>query len=158
MESEVVQEPTVSKCGRKHGNQNSKEEQKALPVSKKTKESVDHALNSTFSIDKQMFQQQQNQLLEKQQQQQQQLQEQQQLQIQLRKQEILLQLKQLREGVQQLQQEKQQIQQRMEELQQQLQEERQQLKQLRQQLQLSIALRKMKYKKCHKLEKFGRNA
>ncbi|XP_046643401.1 alpha-protein kinase 1-like [Daphnia pulicaria] len=92
MESEVVQEPTVSKCGRKHGNQNSKEEQKALPVSKKTKESVDHASNSTFSIDEQMFQQQQNQLLEKQQQQQQQLQEQQQQQQLQEQQQLQIQL------------------------------------------------------------------
>ncbi len=52
MESEVVQEPTIPRRGRKRGNQKSKEQQKALPVSKKAKkESVEHTLKSTFSVD-----------------------------------------------------------------------------------------------------------
>ncbi|XP_046445259.1 nucleolar and coiled-body phosphoprotein 1-like isoform X2 [Daphnia pulex] len=52
MESEVVQEPTIPRRGRKRGNQKSKEQQKALPVSKKAKkECVEHTLNSTFSVD-----------------------------------------------------------------------------------------------------------
>ncbi|XP_046643275.1 nucleolar and coiled-body phosphoprotein 1-like isoform X2 [Daphnia pulicaria] len=52
MESEVVQEPTIPRRGRKRGNQKSNEQQKALPVSKKAKkECVEHTLNSTFSVD-----------------------------------------------------------------------------------------------------------
>lgn len=49
MESEVLPEP-VQKRGRKRGNP--KEQKKPLPVSKKAKkESVEHTLNSTFSVD-----------------------------------------------------------------------------------------------------------
>ena len=51
MESEVVQEP-VPKRGRKRVNHKCKEQQKSFPVSKKAKkESVEHTLNSTFSVD-----------------------------------------------------------------------------------------------------------
>ena len=49
MEAEVLPEP-VQKRGRKRGNRH--EQKKPLPASKKAKkESIEHTLNSTFSVD-----------------------------------------------------------------------------------------------------------
>ncbi|KAI9552503.1 hypothetical protein GHT06_022869 [Daphnia sinensis] len=51
VDSEVLQE-SAPRRGRKRGKQQNEEQKKALPVTKKAKKgSVEHALNSTFSVD-----------------------------------------------------------------------------------------------------------